>query len=43
LLELKAASIARTLRRSLAVSITEVLGRKISYKPLTIPQYQESL
>jgi hypothetical protein len=43
LLELKAASIARTLRRSLAVSITEVLGRKISYQPLTIPQYQESL
>jgi hypothetical protein len=35
--------IARTLRRSLAVSITEVLGRKISYQPLTIPQYQESL
>ena len=25
------------------MSITEVLGRKISYQPLTIPQYQESL
>jgi NAD(P)H dehydrogenase (quinone) len=25
------------------VSITEVPGRKISYQPLTIPQYQESL
>ena len=25
------------------MSITEVLGRKISYQPLTIPQYRERL
>jgi len=27
----------------IAAAITEVLGRKISYQPLTIPQYRERL
>ena len=27
----------------IAAAITEVLGRKISYRPLTIPQYRERL
>jgi hypothetical protein len=33
----------RGLSAGIAAAITEVLGRKISYQPLTIPQYRERL